>query len=82
MNAPFQSLGTVPWSYEAWKIRVRTGDMLDAISFRKREEISSGPLILCGFKPSSIFLTPFSCMTSGGAPDFRLFPMGGILLPW
>ena len=38
--------------------------MLDAISFMKREEISSVPLALCGFKPSSIFLTPLCCMTS------------------
>ena len=54
--------------------------MLGAISFKKREEISSGPLALCGFKPSSIFLIPLSCIISGGALDFRLFPMEGMLL--
>ena len=56
------------------------GDMLGAISFRKRKEISSRPLALCGFKSSSIFLTPLFCITSGGDSDFRLFPMEGMLL--
>ena len=54
--------------------------MLGAISFRNREEISSGPLALGGFKPLSIFLTPLSYITNGGASDFRLFPMEGMLL--
>ena len=54
--------------------------MLGAISFKKREEISYGPLALCGFQPSSIFLIPLSCIISGGASDFRLFPMEGMLL--
>ena len=54
--------------------------MLGTISFRKREEISSGPLALCGFKPSSIFLTPLFCITSGGASVSRPFPMEGMLL--
>ena len=58
----------------------RSGDMFDAISFRKREEITSGPLALCGFKPLSIFLTPLFCITSDGASDFRLFPMEGMLI--
>ena len=53
--------------------------MLDA-TFRKREEISSGPLALCGFKPSSIFLTQLFCITSGRAWVSRLLPMEGMLL--
>ena len=55
-------------------------DMLGAISFRKREEISSGPLALCGFKPSSIFLTLLFCIASGGASVSRFFPMEGMVL--
>ena len=35
---------------------------------------------LRGFKPWSIFLIPLSCIISGGASDFRLFPMEGMLL--
>ena len=52
--------------------------MLGAISFRKRERISSGPLALCGFKPSSIFLSQLFCIVSGGASVSRLFPMEGM----
>ena len=59
---------------------MRAGDTLGAISFRKCEEISSGSIALCGFKPSSIFLTPLFCITSGGASVSRLFPMEGMLL--
>ena len=54
--------------------------MLGAISFKKREEISSGLLALCKFKPSSIFLTPLFCIASGGASVSRLFPMEGMVL--
>ena len=83
---------------------MRAGDTLGAISFRKREEISSGLIALCGFKvskgakirnrynqvphltkdtkdkPSSIFLAPLFCITSGGASVCRLLPMEGMLL--
>ena len=71
-------------------INVRAGDMLGAVFFRKREEISSGQLPCAGIfltplsRLSSIFLTPLFCITSGGASGFRLFPIAACCcsLPW
>ena len=48
--ADFQSSGTIPWFKVAWKKTVRGLAIYDAVSFKKRVEMPSGPEALLGFK--------------------------------
>ena len=58
--AVFQSSGIVPWSSDAWKIRVSAGANGCAISFRNLGDMESGPVALLGLMPLRSLRTPFS----------------------
>ena len=58
INVIFQIVGPWPWCSEAWKIKVRAGDN----SFRKRPDMLSGPVALCGFKAEKRLFIPLGCI--------------------
>jgi hypothetical protein len=62
INASFQIVGTWPWCSEAWKIKVRAGVNSWCNSFRKRPDMLSGPVALCGCKADKRLFIPLGCI--------------------
>ena len=63
INAPFQIVGTWPWCSDAWEIKVRAGVNSWFNSFRKRPDMLSGPVALCGFKADKRLFIPLGCIS-------------------
>jgi hypothetical protein len=62
LNRNEQVDGILPWCSEAWTIKVRAGVNSWCNSFRKRPDMLSGPVAMCGFKADKRLFIPLGCI--------------------